>query len=116
MKLNAAGDRVLILSQYHAQVWEFASSSWRQVGGDIEPNCFNGGGISYGSIDFSDAGDFIVIAVPCNGGIVFSYAWSGSDWVSEIDNIYGTRSSVSVSSDGGESSCPKYRPKVGRDL
>ena len=102
VRLNAAGDRVLILSQYHLQVWEFASSSWKQIGSNIKPNCFNSQQISYSSIDFSNDGDYIAVAAPCDGGVVFSYAWNGSDWVSEIDNIYGTRSSVSMSSDGGK--------------
>ena len=118
VKLNSDGTKILILSRSSAQVWEFNSSEWVQIGEDISPNCY-AGDLSRATGDISGDGNFIVIGTGCDGGIAFPYAWNGTSWVSEIENIYEGGESVSLSSNGekvavqkkGASSVGVYKTK-----
>ena len=88
VRLNEAGNKIVILSRRYVQVWEINEGTLTQIGTNIEESCLSGDFYG-GSVDISDEGEFIAISAPtCDGGIVFLYEWDGSSWLRNIENIY----------------------------
>ena len=120
VSLSADGSRIAIGARYNddggtwagqARVYQFDSSTWVQLGGDMDGDSdYNAFGYS---VSLSANGDYVAVGAPTGfqgtvrTGFVRVFGYDSSTWIQRGSDLYGeaqndeSGNSVSLSADGG---------------
>ena len=113
VSMNAEGDRLAVGARLHdgsmsnrghVRIYEWDGTLWTQLGQDIDGEAANDE--SGRSVSMNAAGDRVAIGAPYHGGDaghVKIYAWDGTSWTQQGQDIDGEAASLSLGLDGDQS-------------